>query len=193
MGVSQDITELKNTQEKLRKAEGHLDGMTLLSASIADELRTPLTSIRAGIQGLRNIWPRLVEAYQAAKKNNLGIKPIATKLLNISQESLGRIDESAKQAHQVIDMILTSINADPGNLNRHDFCSIQQCVSTALAEFVFQPGKAALVKVKNLKDFDFYGSETLTKHVIFNLLRNALYFIEKERQRRYPYLDRRIR
>lgn len=179
LGTSTDITEIKDTQEKLRKAEGRLDGMLLLSASIAHELRTPLTSIRAGVKGLAGLLPRLFDAYRQAKKHGLEIKPISEKVLNISQDSLERIDNSAKKAHQTIDMILMSISADENNLKRNDFCSIQQCINAGIAEYSFQPGKAAQVHLKEIQDFNFYGSEMLIKHLIFNLLRNALYFIEK--------------
>lgn len=179
LGTSTDITEIKDTQEKLRKAEGRLDGMLLLSASIAHELRTPLTSIRAGVKGLVGLLPRLFDAYRQAKKHGLEIKPISEKVLNISRDSLERIDNSAKKAHQTIDMILMSISADENNLKRNDFCSIQQCINVGIAEYSFQPGKAAQVHLKEIQDFNFYGSEMLIKHLIFNLLRNALYFIEK--------------
>jgi len=179
LGTSTDITAIKNTQEKLKKAEGRLDGMLLLSASIAHELRTPLTSIRAGVQTLIDLLPKLFDAYRQAKGHNLPVKPIPEKVLNFTQDSLERIDHSAKQAHQTIDMILVSISADEANLKRTDLCSMRQCITTALAEFSFQPGKAALVHLETIEDFNFYGSERLIKHVMFNLLRNALYFIEK--------------
>jgi PAS domain S-box-containing protein len=179
LGTSTDITEIKNTQEKLKKAEGRLDGMLLLSASIAHELRTPLTSIRAGVKGLVDLLPRLFDAYRQAKKYGLEVKPISEKVLNISQGSLERIDNSAKKAHQTIDMILMSISADENNLKRNDLCSIKQCIEAGITEYSFQPGKAGLVHLQGIEDFHFYGSEMLIKHIIFNLLRNALYFIEK--------------
>jgi PAS domain S-box-containing protein len=179
LGISQDVTELKITREKLKKAEGRLDGMLLLSASIAHELRTPLTSIRAGVKGLADLLPRLFDAYRQAKKHGLKVKFIAERVLNISQDSLMRIDNSAKKAHQTIDMILTSISTDENNLKRNNLCSIKQCIDCAITEYSFAPGKATLVHLKEIKDFSFYGSETLIKHVVFNLLRNALYFIEK--------------
>ncbi len=179
LGVSQEITELKNTQEKLKKAEGQLDGMMLLSSSIAHELRTPLASIRAGVHGISALIPKLISTYRKAKEQNLEIEKIPEKMLDMAADTLNRIDQAAQQSNQVIDMILTSISANENNLKRDDLCSIQKCVCSALAEYVFPPGKAELVKVKGLNDFNFYGSEMLIKHIIFNLLRNALYFIQK--------------
>ncbi|HXW85714.1 MAG TPA: ATP-binding protein [Candidatus Bathyarchaeia archaeon] len=179
LGISQDVTELKITQKKLKSVEGRLDGMLVLSASIAHELRTPLASIRAGAQGISILLPKLYDAYRQAKKQGLINQPISEKLLHSSQDSLERIDSSARQAHQVIDMILMSINADDNNLKRNDFCSLEKCIHTAISEYVFQPGKEKLVHTEELKDFNFNGSEIQIKHIIFNLLRNALYFIEK--------------
>jgi len=179
MGTSTDITELKSTQEKLKKAEGQLDGMLLLSASIAHELRTPLASIRAGVKGLKDLLPRLLDAYNKAKEHGLEVQPISKRVMDFAQDTLERVDDSAKQSHLVIDMILTSISTDEKSLRRNDFCSIKKSVNDALSEYSFQPGKASLVKIKPIDDFNFYGSETLVKHIIFNLLRNALYFIDK--------------
>lgn len=179
LGTSTDITELKETQADLKKAEGQLDGMMTLSASIAHELRTPLTSIRAGARGLIDLFPALFDAYNLAKKNGLEVKPISEKALELSRNSLERIDNSARRAHQIIDMILTGIRADRNIIKENDLCSIKECIDSALSEYVFQPKKDKLVHLKESNDFTFSGSEIQVKHIIFNLLRNSLYFIEK--------------
>lgn len=179
LGTSADITAIKNTQERLKETENRLEGMLLLSSSIAHELRTPLASIRAGVYGLIDLLPRFFDAYRQAKAHGLDIKPISEKVLGFAQDSLERIDASAKQAHQSMDMILTSISTDKSNLHKNDLCSMKRCVTLALSEYSFQPGKAFLVHFKEIKEFNFYGSEILIKHILFNLLRNGLYFIEK--------------
>src|SRR5262249_5754899 len=54
-----------------------------------------------------------------------------------------------------------------------------QCVESGIAEYGFPIGDKKKIDATGVQDFIFYGDENLVKHIFFNLLKNALYFIEK--------------
>ncbi len=58
-------------------------------------------------------------------------------------------------------------------------CSMRTSVKAALDSYPFFQGEDSLVHwdVDNLNDFNFVGHSELMKHVLFNLLKNALYAI----------------
>ena len=47
---------------------------------------------------------------------------------------------------------------------------------------MFPPGKRQIVHEDLSQNFMFYGDETLFKHILFNLLKNSFYFIDKVRK-----------
>lgn len=179
VGISTDITAHKHTQEALKKAEGKVDGMALVSASIAHELRTPLAGIKSALFGLENYLPTILKGYQLAVENKLIDPEINAQHLTILQEVVANMDRKADHCNTVIDMLLTNLAHNQINSSDFKSCSIKNCVNLALERYTFISGQRALVTVDIQKDFYFYGKEVLIVHVLFNLLKNALYFIQK--------------
>ena len=56
--------------------------------------------------------------------------------------------------------------------------SILKCVQLALQEYPLSPEEKKLIVLEIHTDFEFYGSEIVMKHILFNLLKNALYQIK---------------
>lgn len=177
LAVAVDITELKNTQERLKKAEGRLDGMTLLSLTIAHELRTPLGSIKMTALALKQYLPILIDSYKnhtSTEENHL-----SNEQLSGISEAFDRIVKSATSANQIISMILTNLMAEEAQVSKYNLCSIEECLKISIEEYTFPLGDPTQIDLSQLKDFTFYGDKDLIKHVFFNLFKNAFYFIKK--------------
>lgn len=178
LGTSTDITELKQVQSQLREAEERLAGIRSLSAGIAHELRTPLSAIQFSVQGAKNYLPSLVEAYNLAKEHHLPVKPIRSSHLKIMANVLDSINSEVRYSETIINMIL--MNVKQTGISKADFDQqeINACVTEAMLRYPFKPGEKELVEWKPNNNFLFIGDITLIEHVLFNLLKNALYFIE---------------
>lgn len=180
LAIAMDITELKNIQERLKKAEGRVEGMTLLSFSMAHELRTPLGTIKMTAQALKQYLPLLI----GASKNltNPENSDISDETLDEMRVGCDRIIKSANSANQIISMILTNLMADETKISTYNLCSIQECIQTSIDEYTFPLGNAKQIDISQVEDFQFRGEKDLVKHVFFNLFKNAFYFITKARK-----------
>lgn len=178
LGTSTDITEVRNTQFKLKEAEERLAGIRALSASIAHELRTPLAAIQFGISGMKDYLPLLVDAYKVAKKHKLNVEPIQSEHLQILTNVFNNIQSEVRYSETIINMIL--MNVKQSNVSTVDFkiYSMNECIKEAMYRYPFKPHEESLIKLNNKKDFLFHGDKTLMMHVLFNLFKNSLYYIQ---------------
>jgi PAS domain S-box-containing protein len=151
-GFSVDITP----QKQLEKMTSRAETLRLISASMAHELRTPLRTIDAGLHYLQD---------QLADRKDL---------LEVIEDSR----DETKAAFNVIDMLL--IKADWSKISSTKFksCSISECVENAISRYPFDGADRSLVGVKLDEDFSFHGDQELMAHVLFNLLKNAIYYIK---------------
>lgn len=159
-----------------------LGGMAAAAGMIAHELRTPLLGIRSGAQALVNYLPVLVQAYEQAKAHGL-IEPAPRDARIMQLEGVSeRIISEISYANLIIDMFLVKAGRD--NSLKHtelEVCSMNECLSEAIARYPFQTSHdRELVQFRG--DFQFLGSKLLMQHVIFNLLKNALYAIATVRK-----------
>jgi len=179
VGISIDITEHKRVLEALKKAEGKVDGMMLVSASMAHEFRTPLAGIKSVLFGLQNGLPALIEGYELAVKNQLMTEELSSQYLSSLQAVVANIGKKVDHCNTIIDMLL--MNLAHTQISSDDFkpCSIQECIHQALEKYTFTENQKKLLHVNIQKDFYFQGKEILIVHIIFNLLKNAFYFIQK--------------
>jgi two-component system CAI-1 autoinducer sensor kinase/phosphatase CqsS len=153
--------------------------MLATAASIAHELRTPLLGIRTGAAGLRNYLPALIDAYWLAHRNHLPVPSIRTAHINAMKGVLDRIEAEANYSNAIIDMLITNVRMFKSDDRELVACSMTQCVDTALDRYPFTDKERALVSWKPDEDFVFRGSHLLMVHVLFNLLKNALWHVAK--------------
>jgi signal transduction histidine kinase len=70
------------------------------------------------------------------------------------------------------------VNADQSKITQNkNVNSIAHCINEALIRYPFDIGEKDLIQWQNKDDFLFRGDELLIIHVLFNLLKNALYYI----------------
>jgi len=157
-----------------------LEILVAASGNIAHELRTPLLSIKSNSSGLDAYMSALLETYQIAKDHGLNIpfirKEHKKKLIDLPK----RIGKEVDYANTVIDMLLVS--SDKGIIQTADFRkqSIRHCIEGTLERYPFNSEEDRQRIICTARDdFTFIGSDVLTVHILFNLLKNALYAIAK--------------
>lgn len=154
-----------------------LQSMSTLSASIAHELRTPLRAIKSGLNGIKKYLPDLIHGYQLAKKANLPVTDIHPTHYKALQQVINTTTLEAESAFTVINMLLVKLNQSDANPELKEY-SIMHCVEEALNRYPFNPGERELISWNNTSDFSFKGDELLMIHILYNLLKNAIYYIK---------------
>jgi signal transduction histidine kinase len=122
--------------------------------------------------------PLLLHGYELAVNAGLcepSIRPGTIKFLSTIS---GTITHEVDRANNALDMMLASLKMDKIDTTTFTFHSVQACVAESIERYTFEPGERAQVSIGELRDFQFYGSQTLLTMVLFNLLKNALYAIK---------------
>lgn len=160
----------KRVQMKLLRAQAVQAALKSLAGSIAHEMRNPLGQIQHALSMSAELLPE--ERGSAAV---LRPEPLQELHRHLKQ---GQV--AIKRGLQVIDMTLDEVNFRPMDPSRFVPLSASAMVQKALDEYGFesvaQRGRVSLVKVH---DFEFKGHETAVIFVLFNLLRNALYYFKQ--------------
>jgi len=95
-------------------------------------------------------------------------------------EFLDLISASSTRGLMISEMILANIREEKIDTNKFTDLSIAKIVKSAIREFAFESKKERdLVNVDLENDFIFKGEETLMIFVLFNLLKNSLYYKAK--------------
>lgn len=158
--------------------EKQLAAVKTVVASIAHELRTPLLSIRAGAAGIQAMVPKLAKGYRLAKKAKMEVEPISEQRLEHLDRVIDIIDSEVTYSNSVIDALL--INANQQKIIKDTFHSYSaiNCVNAAMGRYPFNPSEQIhLINIDSENNFYFHGDDLLVTHIIFNLLKNALYAI----------------
>ncbi len=187
VGISFDITERKKTEQKLNEAklkekllEEKLEAMNAIAASIAHELRTPLASISKGTSAEKYL-PKLVEGYELAKQADLPVPFIRQNVIGPIKRLLHSIKNEAYFANQIINLLLANLNDLESSTNdTFALHSMSTCVNEAINRYPFGTQEERdKVQWQDDNDYTFKGEPMFIEHLIFNLLKNALYYIAK--------------
>lgn len=141
-----------------------------IGSSIAHELRTPLLTIRAGAAGIKNL---ITKPLAQEGSVNIDIKDYDNFIRVMTS-----IEMESCSANMIINMLLMKIHNDPRFVGTHQTCSILKVIDLALMRYPFQEQQRQLIIYNKEIDFLFQGNELLTIHILFNLLKNSLYYIE---------------
>ena len=157
---------------------GRVEAMTTIGSSIAHELRTPLASIDGGIAGAKRYLPKFIEGYNLAKQANLPVPKIRSHHYESLLTLLDDISAETHYANTIIDMLLVKANQKQINYIDNEINQIVDCIDEALRRYPFYPSEqASLIHWDMSSGFSFKGKQLLIIHILFNLLKNALYFI----------------
>jgi len=188
-GVAIDITDDKQAEEALKKAKEEAEsafaemekmneGLKLIAASIAHELRTPLSAISSAMKGILKYLPQLLTTYQIAKDNRLQIPYIPSYRVELLNKINNQIQREIESSHLIIDMLLMKIQQP--NTIKSDFqiYSIVACINEAIKRYPLATEDKILIHWTPDTDFHFKGKSALIIHVFFNLIKNALYYVK---------------
>jgi len=149
---------------KARFDKGKLDTMQELAATIAHELRTPLAAIKFNTETIGESQKDLLTVGQLKESDST------------TAQALGYIKKEIELSNTFIDMLLVRVNPEV-ETSSLTICSIQSCVHEAISRYPLHESEKNLVSVKNTDDFEFYGTKLMTTHILFNLIKNAIYAI----------------
>ena len=154
-----------------------LAGMAAAAGMMAHELRTPLLGIKCGAQALATFSPLLFTAYHFAKEQGILSVPLRENRVRQLEGISDRIICEIDYANTMIDMFLIKAGRENSLQNcMLELCSMADCLAEAIVRYPFASAKVRdLVRWQG--DFQFIGSKLLMQHILFNLLKNALYAI----------------
>lgn len=164
-----------------RETKEKLHGILAAGGSIAHELRTPLLGIKSGVAGLKRYLPALFDGYELAKNHGLPVKKIRKAHYDALFPVLDRIEDETDYSNVIIDMLLMNAGKQKIDDQSFEWCSMRNTVKEAIERYPFgsEVEQNKVLFDDGGRDFMYKGSTTLMVHVLFNLLKNALYFISK--------------
>jgi two-component system CAI-1 autoinducer sensor kinase/phosphatase CqsS len=160
-------------QEKLR-------AIADVTNNMAHELRTPFLGIKALAQGIGLHLPTLLKAYDLAIQHRLKLEPIRRRHLERLRRSLREIEIETDYSNSIIDRLLINATERPVEEHTFELFSAQRCVLDALHRYPFSGRhERDLISVDLDRDFTILAPPVLVVHVLFNLMKNGLYYVHK--------------
>jgi PAS domain S-box-containing protein len=183
LGISTDITDqklrekLEAEQEVLKKAN---EMMRFWAGAIAHEIRTPLMSIAMMADTLDFFLSNLKQDYPELWKDS----PRKAASLEYIQKLPKNFAEITKGMNHFVDMALMKVSPERARVYELKPMQIKDSVKMVLDAYPFKmldedKNERDLVHVNILDNFTFNGDETLFRHLIYNLMKNAIFFIRK--------------
>lgn len=173
ISVSFDITERKRVEEE------KLNMMMSLAASIAHEIRTPLATVDVSAEYINDYLPILIESYKKLSSLDGNSSEIKQNELNELEKSPEIIQNEALAANTFVDIMLMNLKPKIG---RQEVFLITDAITEALSRYPFQDDERNRVFCDDTHFFKVKGSQLLIVHVLFNLLKNALYYTHTQGQ-----------
>ncbi|MGA0585696.1 sensor histidine kinase [Dyella sp. KRB-257] len=151
-----------------------IQALTRASNNIAHELRTPLGALQIAGQAFRRYLPDLLASHRLAREAGLPVVELRPAQLEALERGMNSIEHEVGHAHTVIDMLLMAARPLDPQLFRP--LRARAVLHEAVARYPYASrGEQERVHLRDGIDFTLLGSEPLLTHVIFNLLRNALF------------------
>jgi len=180
IGNATDITDRKKAEqlniEKLQAekemAEKVSNTVELISENIAHEIRTPLSIISINVDRLQAELKKILFAHHNIEQTNK-IKSFADNIKSAVKNGSSIITMLLTKLHGIFDVKHAGIELKPN--------SIKQSIDDAIKEYPFYKNENRLIVWSEQKnqDFIYLGDNLLTKHVLFNLIKNALRAIKE--------------
>lgn len=140
-----------------------------LAGSIAHEMRNPLGRVQYSLDMVSRVLPE--------PSTNPEAQSLSRKQINDLYAHLSQGQVAVERGLQVIAMTLDEVNAKVVDTDRFTLIRAEDAIRKALAEYAYEAERERdIVSLSIIKDFAFRGDETLFVFVLFNLLKNSLYY-----------------
>lgn len=152
----------------------------IIASSIAHELRTPLLTINATIEGLNRFTPTLIDAYALAKEHNLPVKSIPDDFYHALKKSLLRASNEITITNTIINILLIRLRGNYTDKNKIEYFDISNPIKMAIERYPYDTSyQKQLIHFNPNNSFFCKAIVLLIVHIFFNLIKNALYQIRK--------------
>ena len=156
-------TEQIDAERKLRATQA-------LAGSIAHEMRNPLSQIRHNLERMQQALP---QPSTTPEPQTLGVRQVDALYRHLAESEL-----AVARGLQVIAMTLDEVSAKPLDSASFSYLSAADVCRKAVQEYGYESDEdRARVVVEAVEDFSFRGDETAFLFVLFNLIKNALYYL----------------
>ncbi len=153
------------TAEKVRSAYAALAG------SIAHEMRNPLAQIKHSLEGVQQALP-------ASRRSQPQL--LSAEELNALHRHVAQGELAVKRGLQVISMTLDEVKAKPIDPSGFAYLSAADVCAKAVQDYGYESEEQRnSVALQIRHDFTFRGDETAYLFVLFNLIKNALYYVRE--------------
>lgn len=143
---------------------------TALAGTIAHEMRNPLGQIKHNLEKMQHDLPPPTTTQQA--------QALTAGQVDRLYRQLAESEMAVKRGLQVIAMTLDEVRTKPVDTATFSYLSAAEATGKAVQEYAFDSdADAAKVSVQVTEDFSFRGDETAYLFVLFNLIKNALYYL----------------
>jgi two-component system, CAI-1 autoinducer sensor kinase/phosphatase CqsS len=150
-------------------AEAMRQGYASLAGSIAHEMRNPLSQIKHNLERMQQALP----APTTSGQRSLPIAQVDALYRHLAESEL-----AVKRGLQVIAMTLDEVGRKPMDTGSFSYVSAAEATYKAVQEYGYESeAQRARVNVRVAEDFSFRGDETAYLFVLFNLIKNALYYM----------------
>ena len=156
-------TEQIDAERKLRATQA-------LAGSIAHEMRNPLSQIRYNLDRMQQALP---QPSTKPEPQTLSVNQVDALYRHLSESEI-----AVTRGLQVIAMTLDEVSAKPLDSASFSFLSAADASRKAVREYGYENElDRDRIRVEVVEDFSFRGDETAYLFVLFNLIKNALYYL----------------
>lgn len=141
-----------------------------VGATIAHELRSPLLAIKMQLKAAK----KGISSFEWRARHGNEDGQLCVSRVSASIESADRqVDDS----FTIIDMMLMNVNHRAQQISDEGVHQASQCIERAISGFPYKSdSQRGMVRRGIIEDFYFHGSGVLVVHVLYNLMKNAIYY-----------------